>query len=529
MKKRLTLFLSFFTLLILVACLWKGGEKCYAELCISEAEMQEIMADRSQASQALYKEILFNEYALIYDNRDNRFFYSLVENSETAYNPYVKCVSAGTDVRLAIVGREITDEVIRNGEEFGLLFYTDKEYEYVKLAFTTLPLLSVEYEGELSIDEDIPAPMKLRMFDNREDATQRIIDAAGEIHYRGRSSRYYPKKAFRFTLYTNSVGENRRENKTALLGLREDGDWILYAAYNDDVKVRNVFSSKIWKESSSESNSCGVDNGMEYKWTELFVNGQYWGLYALGYPIDATQLKMTAGEYMYAKTEPGTLEKNIDPYSEGAIEPYRIRKLGVNAEESWEPLSKFYIAMRDSSDSYAAFRKITDRQNSIDLYLFLNLIQGVDHADIRGANLTFNLYLTNKFCEGGTRQVMLYTPWDMDRTWGKGFASEGRFVTPDQNVIMETNLVHFLLEEDDEEIKEQLVQRYYELRESTWSEEHLLEILNTYEKQIFLSGAYARDITRWPETNANVKDLSEFKKYVLERLSYMDIYIQQIK
>ncbi len=529
MKNRLTLFLAFITLFLLVMCLRDGGEKRYSELCISETKMQDLMAVRAEAAQVLCEEVFFNEYSLFYDQGDQRFFYSLLENSDSAYNPYVKCVGKDVNVQVAIVGQEISDEVIRKGEEFGMFFYTDKEYSYVKLVFTTLPLLSIEYEGELSVDEDIPAPMKLRLFDNRAEATQHVIDAEGEIHYRGRTSRDYPKKPFRFTLYTNSVGENRRENKTALLGLREDGDWILYAAYNDDVKVRNVFSSKIWKESSSASNSCGVDNGMEYKWTELFVNGQYWGLYALGYPIDATQLKMTTGEYMYSKTEPGTLEKNIDPYSEGAIEPYRIRKLGVNTEESWEPLSKFYIAMRDSSDSYAAFREITDRQNSMDLYLFLNLIQGVDHADIRGANLTFNLYLTNKFCEGGTREVMLYTPWDMDRTWGKGFASEGKFVTPDQNVIMETNLVHFLLEEDDEEIKEQLVQRYYELRESTWSEEHLLEILDTYEKQIFLSGAYGRDITRWPETNANVKDLSEFKEYVLERLSYMDIYIQQIK
>lgn len=528
MRKKLALLLLVISIIGMV-CLVSGQEKLYSELCITEDEMQEIVASRAEAADSLYTNVSFNEYELMLDAAGDRLFYSLIENSSNAYNPIVEYTSKKENVQIAIVGNAITDEVIANGEEFGILFYTDEEYEYVKLVFTTLPLLSVDYNGELDEYTGNTEHMNFRLFDNRKEATQRVLDAEGEIRIRGRSSRFFPKKGYRLTLYTESVGNNKRELDSSLLGMRQDGDWLLYAAYNDAEKIRNVFSSNIWKESCAENNLCGVDNGMEYKYVELFVKGQYWGLYALGYPIDSLQLQMTEGEYMYTKQNPEVSEYDIDYNADGPVYAYEIQELGANTVEEWEPLKKYYTAMLYGNDNYASLREMADLRNHIDIYLFLNMIQGVDHANIRGKNIVFNLYMTNKFIDNGDSEIMLYAPWDMDRSWGIGFPDDNIYVTVDQNILMQTNIVHLLLEQGDAEMEKMLVQRYEELRESTWSDEHLTDMLNMYEKQIFDSGAYVRDRVRWPNGSYsdNQNKLTSFKDYVLERMEYMDLYIQQ--
>lgn len=532
MKKNLALLLLFSAIMILSLHLVNGQGKRYEELCITTQEMQEIIAGKIETRGELYKDILFNEYKLMYDEKENRLFYSVVEDSKNALNPLVECLSDKKTVSLATIGGSITVENIAEGKEYGILLYTEDEYEYIGLAITTLPLLSVNYTGELTIYEDIPAQLELCLFDNRKEAVQRVVNATGEIHYRGRSSRLHDKKGFRMTLYMESMGGNKREYDTSLLGMRQDGDWILYAAYNDTHKIRNVFSTNIWKESCAANNYFGVDNGNEYKYVELLVNGEYWGLYALGYPIDAKQIKMVDGEYMYSKFSAEVSELDVNYEANGEIYPYEIRKTGGDPNvESWEPLKRYYMSMLYANDNYESLWKMVDIGNHLDLYLFLNMIQGIDHANIRGINSTFNLYITNKFYNDGASEAILYTPWDMDRTWGKGFEEEVNNVPADKNVLMQTNIVHLLLEEDDEEMKRLIVNRYSELRNDLWSDEHLMEMLSMYEKQIFDSGAYKREMKRWPDGYYcdEQEKLSLFKQYVLERMKYMDEYIAQFE
>ena len=72
---------------------------------------------------------------------------------------------------------------------------------------------------------------------------------------------------------------------------RTDGEWLLYSAYNDQERIRNVFSSNLWFTGNAGANRFGIKNGMEYRYLELFLNGEYWGLYALGYPLDSKQMQ----------------------------------------------------------------------------------------------------------------------------------------------------------------------------------------------------------------------------------------------
>ena len=168
-----------------------------------------------------------------------------------------------------------------------MVAYTKDAYCKFSLKCTTLPLMNIECDTAIS-DESIP--MNITVYDNRQEAVQRVILSDGWIHVRGASTRIYPKKGYRFSLVQESVGRNIRSNQISLLGMRQDDDWILYAAYNDPEKIRNVFSSNLWEYTCALDNSEQANTGMEYKYLELFINGEYWGLYALGFPIDKKQM-----------------------------------------------------------------------------------------------------------------------------------------------------------------------------------------------------------------------------------------------
>ena len=174
---------------------------------------------------------------------------------------------------------------------------------------------------------------------------------------------------------------------------------------------------------------------------------------------------------------------------------------------------------------------LVDIENAIDVYLFYNLIQGVDNAH---EGDTKNLYLTYRAY--GDKGRFLITPWDFDLSWGNEYDWAASYATGqytygvDKNLIMDKNVVHILLENEDEHIKELLSKRYAKLRETGWSEEMMMHMLDEYEKEIFDSGAYEREAHRWPHAHYVEKDnkLNLFKIYVKERLQVMDKYVADI-
>ena len=84
-----------------------------------------------------------------------------------------------------------------------------------------------------------------------------------------------------------------------------------------------------------------------------------------------------------------------------------------------------------------------------------------------------------------------------------------------------------ILREKDPEINRMIRERYTELRAGGWSEETIDAMLDGYERDIYGSGAYIRDMERWPDGNYQDPEagLSIFREYVHERLSSMDSLI----
>ncbi|MCM1267665.1 MAG: CotH kinase family protein [Bacteroidales bacterium] len=502
-----------------------GKPAHYSEYIIDEETFEDIVAERGQAL-SLLDALNFDEETLFFDVSDNTFYYSLIEGNAKAYDPIVKVKSKNKDLKIAFLEDRITSEKIKKNDTITVLTYTGTEYCCYSLKCTILPLMNIECREEIMDDS---LPMNISLFDNRQGAAQRVIMSAGNIHVRGGSSRAYPKKGYRFSLTQESIGGNTRTNQVSLLGMRQDDDWLLYAAYSDQEKIRNVFSTNLWKYTCATDNAQGIDTGTEYRYLELFMNGEYWGLYALGYPIDEKQLGIDKGN------EEEALYKIVDWTNgdrlEYAEEGYLIGYEDKGTDEgngNWLPLQNYFDALSSHRDDNEKLYAGIDIDNVIDIYLFYTLIQGVDNIEKENVK---NNYFSLHSRQG--KVVAMYSPWDMDAAWGNmwvPFMQQPYNMSETYNLVMESGVVNQLIVNGDDSIWGKIFDKYRYLRENGWSNENINSLLDEYEEDIFASGAYQRDMERWPEglygDAANGMDI--FRAFVTRRIRETDEYFKRL-
>jgi hypothetical protein len=90
------------------------------------------------------------------------------------------------------------------------------------------------------------------------------------IERRGQSSQaLFPKKSYAIELRT-AAGKDR---KVPLLGMPDDGDWVLYAPYNDKTLMRNVVAYETARWAGRYA--------ARTRFVELRLNGRYEGVYVL--------------------------------------------------------------------------------------------------------------------------------------------------------------------------------------------------------------------------------------------------------
>ncbi len=493
----------------------------------------DIVDSRREADGKIESSVRANGAELFYDSAADMYYYSLVGDGKEALEPELEAYAEDAALGALIDGAGITQGMMSENVPLEAVVYSDTEYRRIKIRCTTLPLLSLDC-SEDELDRTY-VPVTLRVFDNREDAAARLTVVGGKIKIRGNSSALYDKKAYRITLLENSGSKKQKELDVSLLGMREDDDWVLYAAYNDQERIRNVFSTNLWYDSCAKNNSFGIDNGNEYRFVELFMNGEYRGLYALGYPVDDKQLGTGPEDVTYQKIT-WNEDLSLDYLDNEVLAAnFEIKEGNKNASDFdvWSPLAKYFLLLQRVDSADKRLYEISDTAVSVDIFLFLNLVQGFDNVN---GFTTLNLYQTAKMVDGS--QIMFFTPWDLDQTWGNRWNTNSPnwiapyTASPEKNMLMKANPVYFLMMYGDEQMLKAVKDRYWELRAAEWSDETLGALIDEYEKQIFFSGAYLRDVERWPESSM-LEDpsvgLSLFREFVTARLAAVDKYMTELK
>lgn len=506
-----------------------GNPINYSDCIISESSAEELVINREETD-SLLDSLIFNEETLFFDASDRTFYYSLIEEDAGAFSPDIKIKSENKDVSIAFLEKEITEDGIRNNQTISFLVYTNELYCKYSLKCTTLPLMNIECPEEIS-GEDVY--MKVTLFDNSKVTAARVLSSDGNIHMRGGVSINYPKKGYRFSLRQESIGGNIRPNHVSLLGMRQDDDWLLYSAYNDQEKIRNVFSSNLWKYTCGADNSLGTDLGMEYRYLELFINGEYHGLYALGYPIDEKQAGTEAENDRVSVYKHGLgkgMGEKLQFTKSGDIICFESTDAGDNNYGD-SRLLNYYYDLYLNADNNEKLHSGIDINNAVSFYLFINLTQGVDNVA-----MLKNYYIILQ--DTPECQKAFYAPWDLDLCWGNIYSfdrSVNNTVTyaipEDYNCIIESGYISQLLSNGDDYLWEKIFEKYKQLRKTGWSEENINSLLDKYESDIYGSGAFIRDMERWPDgTYADpAEGLNHFREYAMGRLQESDLYYERLE
>ncbi|WP_034446013.1 CotH kinase family protein [Butyrivibrio sp. AE2032] len=508
-KKTLSILLiTLLAALALTLHLTGKGQGSADSFILDQAAADTIMSERAQAKE-LSPDIYFDEQKLVFDSTAETFYYSLVEDSDTAYSPDIRATLGTDNAKVYFIGTGIFDELISTNTPIKILIASEKSYRLCNLICTTLPVMNIETKPTIGEEDQ---EMKLMLFDNEKDSVKRRTESQGYIRIRGGMSRAFPKNSFKLTLQKESVGHSKRKDKLSLLGMRQDEDWILNSLYNDYEKVRNTLNHNLWTETVGTDNAYNIDTGIYYKYVELFVNGEYWGLYTLGYLPDEKTLNsraLTDNEGLYKK---------------------RIYKVsGYRTDDyPFDPVYEYYTKVEEADHDPAALKELIDMDNAIDFSLYTTMTQGID-------NLEHNYYLLVRDLDG--QQKGIFVPWDLDLTYGSEWTVDDPNHTScysfkeDQNLLFTDSPLYQLLAEEDEETYNQLFEKYRILRQNGWSDENIGKKIDEYEKDIFGSGAYYRDQTRWPEGNYidGITSLDTFRKYVTGRLFYMDAYMERLE
>lgn len=215
-----------------------GQSNRFDDLLTEADTCQEIKGSRTKLTDSNHPEIQFDDHSLAFDSLNNFYLYSLIEDNTNHFNPVVKTLSHNlTQYDVALSGESITEANIKENDSILILLYTETEYKEYTLHVTDLPIVNINLDDTPKDPSnpivDLDASVQFNLFDNRHDIpiVERVIESQSYIRLRGASSRTHPKKQFRLNLREFLIGASESNNHLSLLDMREDDDWILYAAY----------------------------------------------------------------------------------------------------------------------------------------------------------------------------------------------------------------------------------------------------------------------------------------------------------
>ncbi|MBR4940798.1 MAG: CotH kinase family protein [Clostridia bacterium] len=369
------------------------------------------------------------------------------------------------------------------------------------IMFTGLPTLCLESEGE----------MRLFCPDASGRDGARSVSVACEFHVRGYESDLWPKQAYKLTLFD----ENGAYVRTQLLGMRPDDDWLLMPMYGDRTKIREKLSLDIWNQIAADAPYL-LERGSDAEYVEVFIDGDYAGLYLLAQRLDG---KLAGGDaddtvYLFDGTDIPTAEEML------LTESFFCRDVEIRSTHLFFDSSLWENCILWTDAVYRGIggvSKVQTSKNICDYYLFSTLASAP-----RDGHQSFCLVAHDNYGE----KTFVSIPTDMKYSFGSTFSE----IEAKNHTEFDLSLAYvpancplyaaFAAEVGAETAGDLLSERYAELSH-VFSEENLLNRAEKLSALLTASGALARDSARWPGT-LNGGGRAELETYISARLAYMD-------
>lgn len=480
-------------LLILTAIAWMTLREPETVLGVELISIEEAAAYTNNINQNMDVPLRYNKETACVDVSTSTIYLS--QNIREGTTPYELAGSLELEMEegaLYFVQEEAFDhfsQSVAQGHCFTLLVINESgQCRQYNVVFTTLPIIMMTADG--ANEENITGVV--RLWDPYDEKTGGIsaVSTRAEWHIRGYSSLSYAKKSWKLSL-KNDSGEKRNID---LLGLGADDDWILNSMNMDDARIKDKLAMDIWNSiAATKENDYPASTG---EYVELFLNGEYRGVYLLQRRIDRKYLGLS-DEILFKGSN------NWVPNT--AMEAYEIIYSTMNYASTYELMTDLWTdASRLDLDSF------------LDINILLQLGCMPDNAGNK------NMYYLVRQIEGEYRIVMI--PWDMDMSfaivWDDRFVYDYDGSLNDSIRRQEYDDVQVLYPDLDERVAE----RWFELRKGALSWDALSSILYEAENALVNSGAYERDADLWPAHYEGLDSHDSLERWLWERLQWCDEY-----
>lgn len=247
-RRKILIPLIIFTTIIIILIIVLNPSNKYSKLSINESKWNSIKQTRIENKNMILEDIVFNDYKLIIDEKNEILYYSLVNDSQNKYNPNVTYITNYKNVKLAVLLDEITDEKVKSNHQFKIMIYNEKEYHIYNLKCTDLPILNIKYNRNEEIKQK-NIPMEIYLFDNLSNIPNKITISSGKVKMN--------EDNYIFSLHMLTPGKNKRDNKLSILNMKPNSEYILTPINNDQQNEKHK--------------------------VQLFLNNEYKGVYSIGY------------------------------------------------------------------------------------------------------------------------------------------------------------------------------------------------------------------------------------------------------
>lgn len=408
------------------------------------------------------------------------------------------------------------------------------------ITFTWLPVL--ELNGTFGY-EYMPGTVSL----NVPDSASSKADMLAKLKWRGGITNVDGKHKRNY--HIKFVDENGEKKNRRLLGMRKDNHWKLDAGQMDPLRVRNRVCADLWLDMSRKPWHYELDstvvNGSHGEMTEVFLNGEYYGIYGLIEPVDRKQLGLVKYDTLTHefRGQQWVSKHKYPTYTFPVYNNYSDTWNGneVNYPEvedvfptDWSTLyNAFEFARRiDAVDDWQTLTDSVayyfDMPVMEDYFIFIVAMQALDN-EVK--NIYYSCYDKTL---GGPRLTM--TPWDLDISVGAKIIT-GLEVSPERPLNW---IMHLAMGDSfgsSTLYRKEIINRYWQLRGSWLSTESLVNRFTQAIDDLVQCGAVSREEARWSgdsdlggKTLDMRAELNYVTNWIERRMKYLDenVFVRNI-
>lgn len=484
--------------------------------CREIEELWAIEDEREESAEPLVTALSNQGVPLAYDAQANTFYCTLgLGHGEAWPDIHLTAPGAGRGLTLCFSDDYAFDwcgEAIAEGYAYQVMAYTDTEYAYFDIVFTGLPIISVQSQQEIT-GEDSPVHVTMSAYG------EEALSSSARMHVRGASTFLAGKSGYKIEFTRREDGTKKVSWQVPGFGVADD--IVLLALNYDDTKMRDRLSWDIYAQMAEEEESFGP---RRTGYVELFVNGEYAGLYLMLEPYDIETELEKSGE-MHALTD-GVYRTAALNFSRDRLYREHPKRGNMGFElfytqaaegHEFDLLSAYMDLVYEEDDGQFAEKALAcmDIDSIVRMEM---LVQGGGMTD----NFYNNLYVwASPKGQGGV--TYRFAPWDMDLTWGlKKEDIGGQFEN-----WMFFKVFDRMTDLNVGNIRVRMNETWKEMRETIFNEENIARRLEQYEKELSDSGAMARDAERW-DTGMYVVDSYEIIAFCTVRFPMLDEVFERL-